>query len=332
MPVKGMDISNHQAGMDVERVVRDNDFGFVFILTNDGTFVNRYFHAQADAAERAGAIVRPYTYLRPNWSQTIDVHLGVVGGRYRDSIVDVEDGSGGWHETWSAHNKLWDWGQDTNLLYWPNFHWSAMGKPDLSPLAEKVRGHWKSWYPDREWDWFDRAYGKVPAHPWNDNRGGIPVSVLQFTGTGRVHGYGSHVDLNLFPGSLEELADLLGDDVSATDVWKHKVPLFPNAEDPDQRTETDAAEALGRSVQAGWAGADYGQLANTKLDMLLGRDPVDEVELAKELIAQGLGTQLGRMPDDQFAALVKATVDEHDRRAKARAGVKVPPAGEAQPL
>lgn len=218
MTVRGMDISNHQALMDVERVVRENDFGYVFILTNDGTFVNQYFHAQADAAERGGAIVRPYTYLRPNWAQTIDVHLGVVGDRYGDSIVDVEDGSGGWYETWSAHNRLWDRGQTTNLLYWPNFHWTSMGSPDLSPLAGRVRGHWKSWYPDRNWEPYDTAWAKVPGYVWNDTRGGIPVSIVQFTGTGRVSGYGSNVDLNYYPGSRAELEALLGgDDMAANE-------------------------------------------------------------------------------------------------------------------
>lgn len=243
MPVRGMDISNHQAGMNVERVVRENGFGYVFILTNDGTFVNRYFHAQADAAERAGAIVRPYVYLRPNWAQTIDIHLGIVNGRYGDTIVDVEDGSGGWHETWSAHNRLWDKGQDTNLLYWPNFHWSEMGRPDLSPLAKKVRGHWKSWYPDRNWDTFDTAWSKVPSYVWNDARGGIPVKIVQFTGTGRVSGYDAHVDLNYFAGSRAELEALLGgDDMAANEdirgyFWDGK-PEMPRIQIGDALANT----------------------------------------------------------------------------------------------
>src|ERR1041384_6931144 len=97
MGVRLIDISNHQgdAGMDVERVVRENDIDCVLILTNDGTVVNKYFHAQADAAERGGAVAVPYVYLRPNWAQTVNIHMGIVGQRYRQSVVDIEDGSGG---------------------------------------------------------------------------------------------------------------------------------------------------------------------------------------------------------------------------------------------
>ncbi|GLZ36206.1 hypothetical protein Lesp02_83930 [Lentzea sp. NBRC 105346] len=328
MPVKGMDISNHQAdaGMDVERVVAENDFGFVFILTNDGTVVNRAFHAQADAAERAGATVRPYTYLRPNWAQTIDIHTSIVGDRYRESIVDVEEGSGGWNEVWAAHNRLWDNDRDTPLLYWPNFHWQAMGSPDLSPLAERVRGHWKSWYPDREWDWFDDAYDKVPAYPWNDARGGMPVRILQFTGTGRVAGYGSHVDLNLFPGSREELDDLLGGvlDMQLSDRMKNWWNQDVSLEDVFRYVDLRAAQAAEQSAANG-----------VKLDALLGREAggdVDEAELARQLLAQGLGSQLGGISDEQFDQLVTAVNDEADRRARRRAAVVVPPVNPDQPL
>lgn len=72
--------------------------------------------------------------------------------------------------------------------------------------------------------------------------------------------------------------------------------------------------------------AEAAEAANTKLDALLGRDPaeVDELELAKQLIALGLGNQLGRMPSDQFAALVDAVNDENDRRERERANAEVP--------
>lgn len=212
MGLRIIDISNHQSGMDVESVVRQNDVAAVFILTNDGTFVNGYFHAQADAAERAGAIVLPYVYLRPNWAQTIDIHLNVVGSRYNGSIVDIEDGSGGWNECWNAHNRLWNAGRDTPLLYWPRYHWQSMGSPDLSPLASRVRGHWKSWYPDTVARGFDAGLTQVPGYVWDDNRGGILTRIVQFTGTGRLNGYGGNLDLNYFPGSRAELAALLGGD------------------------------------------------------------------------------------------------------------------------
>lgn len=210
MGVRVIDISNHQSGMDVEAVVRKNDVAAVFILTNDGTFTNSFFHAQADAAERGGAVVVPYVYLRPNWAQTIDIHMNVVGSRYKQSLVDVEDGSGGWNECWNAHQRLWTAGRETPLLYWPRYHWQTQGSPDLTPLKSKVKGHWKSWYPDTVARGFDSGLALVPGYVWDDNRGGIPTRIVQFTGTGRLNGYSGNLDLNFFPGSRDELTALLG--------------------------------------------------------------------------------------------------------------------------
>jgi len=323
--LRGIDISNHQSAMDVERVVRENDIEFVFILTNDGTFVNVHFHAQADAAERAGAIVLPYVYLRPNWAQTIDVHLSVVGDRYGASIVDVEEGSGGWAETYAAHQRLWAAGQRTPLVYFPNFYWQRVGSPDLSPLKSGVGGHWKSWYADSDPRSFDDALSRVPGYVWNDNRGGIPVSILQFTGTGRLSGYGSNVDLNFFPGTRTELAALLGggnedgDMPSLDDLKKMPIKLHPDEGDPDQRPEAPFEEVVSFGNKAAWRAADTAVANGIKLDALLGRDPVDEAELARQLLAQGLNSQLGRIPDDQFAALVRAIANENDRRDRLRA-------------
>lgn len=206
--VRSMDISNHQAGMDVGRVVRENGFQFVPILTNDGTFVNRYFERQYDAVSAAGAIPVPYVYLRPNWAQTIRIHMDMTpeGG---PSIVDVEEGSGGIHEVRSAHDMLWDNRRTTPLLYWPRFHWQSVGSPDLRPLAVGVRGHWKSWYADSNRRTFMDALGRVPGYVWDDNRGGIPVRMIQFSGTGIVSGYAGPVDLNYFPGTRDALEELV---------------------------------------------------------------------------------------------------------------------------
>lgn len=221
MGSRGMDLSKFQTGMDVEAVCRANGLDFVFIETNDGTVINDAFHAQADAAERAGAVVRPYFYLRPNVTETVATHLDVLRHsdpqatpRYRESIVDAETGSGGWDEVWSAHQQLWDAGQGTPLLYWPRFAWQAAGSPDLSPLAGHVTGHWKSWYPDAAQRGFDAGLAMVPDYVWQDNRGGIPVAVVQFTGTGTLDGYSGAVDLNYYPNSRPDLAALVGDDMA----------------------------------------------------------------------------------------------------------------------
>lgn len=214
MGVRGIDISEHQRLMDVERVVRANDVGFVFVRTNYGAHHDDlYFHQHADAAERAGAIVVPYVYiLASDIRGSIADFARIVGTRYRNAIVDWEHGSGGGAELREAHELLWELGYDTPVVYDPKWYWESVGSPDVSWMRGRVKGHWKSWYPDNQPRTFADALARVPTYVWDDNRGGIPTVIVQFTGTGRLDGYGDNLDLNYFPGSRAELAALLGGD------------------------------------------------------------------------------------------------------------------------
>jgi hypothetical protein len=204
MGVRGMDISNHQAGMDVEQVVRDNDITFVFVLSNDGVFKNPYYRAQVAAARRGGAVAVPYVYLRTNVDETYATFCqqepdpGPV-------IVDVEDGSGGRAECDRMHSLLHKDGYTTPLLYWPDWYRRKVGSPSLAGLPPL----WSSWYPDYVNRSFDQGLAMLPAWVWN-GYGGLPTRIVQFTSSGRLSGYAGNLDLNYFPGSTRELLDLLG--------------------------------------------------------------------------------------------------------------------------
>lgn len=214
MGVRGMDISNHQAGMDVERVVRENNIGFVFVLSNDGTFKNPHYRSQMDGARRGGAIAIPYVYLRTNVDQTYETFRqqeptpGPV-------IVDVEDGSGGRAECDRMHDRLHGDGYPTPLLYWPDWYRKKVGTASLSGLPPL----WTSWYPDYVNRGFDDGLAQVPSWVWN-GYGGLATLIVQFTSSGRLSGYAGNLDLNYFPGSGDELVALLGGDtMSSADAW-----------------------------------------------------------------------------------------------------------------
>jgi len=212
MGVRGIDISEHQSVMDVERVVRENGIDFVFVRTNYGAnHDDLWFHSHCDAAERAGALVVPYVYvLASDIPGSIDDCVRIINGRYSSVIVDWEHGSGGGGELRQAHELLWKRGFNTPVVYDPRWYWESVGSPDLSWMRGKVRGHWKSWYADRDARSYDDAFSRVPSYVWDDARGGIPTLIVQFTGTGRLSGYGANLDLNYFPGTRAELAELLG--------------------------------------------------------------------------------------------------------------------------
>lgn len=213
MGVRGFDIARYQCGMNTEDVARRNSIGFAFIQTNDGTHVNPCYHQQVAAAEAAGAEVVPYFYLRPNVAETVRIHLAMSEGQPH-SVVDVEEGSGGRAEILHAHNLLWAAGRRTPLIYLPQFYWEKIGRPDLSDLRRGVAGLWKSWYPDNSARGFDAGLGLVPPYVWQRPISGLPVLMVQFTGTGRLDGYGSSLDLNYYPGTRQELANLLGGEMN----------------------------------------------------------------------------------------------------------------------
>lgn len=252
MGVRGVDISNHQAGMDVERVVRENNIGFVFVLSNDGTFKNPYYQDQMAAARRGGAIAVPYVYLRTNVDQTFETF------RQQEptpgpAIVDVEDGSGGRAECDRMHGLLHDNGYSTPLLYWPDWYRKKVGSPSLAGLPPL----WTSWYPDYVNRGFDQGLAMVPAWLW-DGYGGLPAQVVQFTSSGRLSGYGGNLDLNYFPGSREELAALLGgDDMLSNET----VPVTHAPEEsgapvgPDgvRKYDDRASDVLGAAAGHAWS-------------------------------------------------------------------------------
>lgn len=221
MGVKGIDISEHQSTMDVERVARDNNIEFGFVRTNYGAnHDDLWFHSHADALERAGAIVVPYVYiLASDVRGSIDDAVRIIDGRYDVCIVDWEHGSGGGAELRQAHELLWERGFSTPVVYDPKWYWESVGSPDVSWMKDKVKGHWKSWYADDNPKSYNAALAQVPPYVWQDNRGGIPTVIVQFTGTGRLASYGANVDLNYFPGSRQELEALLGTSEGDSMSW-----------------------------------------------------------------------------------------------------------------
>lgn len=236
MGIRGIDISNHQATMDVEHVVRENNIDFVIVQANDGTFRNVYFQSQIEAARRGGAIVAAYMYQRPNWQQTVDNFKSIVS-KDIPAIVDVEDGSGNVDITYSIHRDLWANGYKTPTLYLPKWYWDKIGQPSLTGLPSI----WKSWYPNTTPDSYENHLAKVPSSVWTGH-GGLPVNILQFSGTGRLEGYSGNVDLNYFPGTKEELANLFGQEVDgdmasaeeiAKAVWEYQLSSVVG--EPDEK-------------------------------------------------------------------------------------------------
>lgn len=299
MPERGIDISEWQVGMDVERVVRENGLSFVMVRTNYGSnHDDLQFHRHCDGAERGGAIVTPYVYpLASDTRGSIDDAVRIIGGRYDRCIVDWEEGSGGGDHLRAAHERVWEHGLSTPVVYDPTWYWERQGSPNLDWMGQsgRIGGRWKSWYPDYDPGSFDAILRKLASYVWNDSRGGISTRIVQFTSSGRLNGWGGNLDLNYFPGSRSELEALLtGDDAMSPEleqmireIHSWTGPVTIEIGPPQQQGEHGTAvapkyaialnEATANLAAVTFWGSNYGfgPSIMSQLAELRGQDPGD---------------------------------------------------------
>lgn len=226
MGEKGIDISEWQAGMDVERVCRENGFTYVMVRTNYGSnHDDLQFHRHCDGAERAGAIVTPYVYpLATDTRGSVDDAVRIIGGRYDRAIVDWEHGSGGGDHLRAAHERVWEHGLKTPVVYDPEWYWRQQGSPNVDWMGKsgRIGGRWKSWYLNNDPGDFDSILSRIPTSPWSDSRGGIPTLILQFSSVVRAKGWeGKNLDGNYFRGTHDQLVALLtGGEAEPEMTWE----------------------------------------------------------------------------------------------------------------
>ena len=314
MGERGLDISEWQAGMDVERVVRENGISFVMIRTNYGSnHDDSTFHSHSDGAERAGAIVTPYVYpLASDTAGSVDDAVRIIGGRYSRCIVDWEVGSGGADHFRAAHERVWEHGLSTPVTYDPEWYWRQVGSPNVDWLGQsgRVGGRWKSWYPDNVPGSFEEQLKKLSTSVWSDGRGGITTKIVQFTSSGRLSGWGGNLDLNYFPGSHGELEALLtgGEDMGieqteayARELWQ---VLVKGDYEPRNRAKfnLDLGFVLGEVSDKLGKQAEMFEALSTKIDGL--------AERVAKLETSGVPVKA----EVDIAAVAKAVNDDADRR------------------
>jgi len=317
MGERGIDISEWQAGMDVERVVRENNISFVMVRTNYGSnHDDALFHAHCDGAERGGAIVTPYSYpLATDTRGSIDDAVRIIGGRYNRCIVDWEVGSGGGDQLRIAHERLWEHGLSTPITYDPAWYWQQAGSPNVDWMGQsgRIGGRWKSWYPDNTPGSFDAILAKIPGYVWNDSRGGIATRIVQFTSSGRLSGWNANLDLNYFPGSRAELTALLGakeDDVPLTveekkEIAQLTVDLLLWGTPLNRQSDPDEGPIDVGPARLGW----ILQHLDARLNYIKAGVKLTQDDESKILAAVAAQQDKVDMSDEQVAHLIESLTD-----------------------
>lgn len=233
--IYGVDISNYQAGLDDFGALPRDALDFAFILCSDGRWRQPHFGRQLVGCRNAGLLTAAYHYQRANVS--VQEQLDAIAAQAPldcPVIIDVEEGSGvgatGVRILRELVQSLRNRGYKVPLVYVPRWYWSAPAnhptKPGLSSTdLSGLPPLWISWYPDYRTRSKEDGAKQLPTSVWN-GYGGLSVAVAQFTSSGRVSGYGGAIDQNLYRGTRDDLAALLGGTTTGEDDFLMGLPQW----------------------------------------------------------------------------------------------------------
>lgn len=208
MPLKGIDISSWQAGIDP--AATDSDF--VIVKATGGTgYINPYYRRQADAALAAGKLLGVYHFAHeegwcPGDAASEAAHFLNAIAPYRGRAIPVLD----WEDRAQSLPVSWakEWldivARETGARPWFYAYASYLNSRDHSLL----HGYplWMASYLDR----YDGCgYVTNPAQTW-PIAGWNYLTCYQYTSTGRVKGWSGNLDLNIFYGDAEDWAAMCG--------------------------------------------------------------------------------------------------------------------------
>lgn len=270
-PLLGVDISNYQAGMNMTAV--DPDFVIVKVTQDAGAYAttNPNHVEQLGAALSLGRPTGVYHYVGGGDNGNADDALAEAN-RFLDAVRATGHQDDVFYAIdWeSIENSAW--GNPAYLSIIVGKVQSATGKPVLlyasaSSYPWKVAQDygcvpWVAQYADEEptgWD----------ASPWTDGSWNPEGRMHQYTGTGRVPGYGGDLDLDVWHASEAALRALApsGGPVAARSA-------APSASAPSARpTAPDGQELL--DVDGQWGSrtvARFQQVMGTPIDGVLDDD------------------------------------------------------------
>lgn len=222
MTIFGVDLSHHQAGIDLGRV-RAEGFEFVFARVGQaagnrlngeryGTVRDREWPRHRDEARRHGLLLAAYWYVGDRLPPDENAQLCAewLGDATVPVLLDHEDGSGSVAHLRATYEAFRRRALRVPLVYLPRWYWSRVAESpltDLPPLWSSRyvvgRGTATALYPGDDW-----------TH-WT-GYGGNRIEVAQFTNQATVAG--RLVDANAYRGTRQQLAALLGSEGSDDDV------------------------------------------------------------------------------------------------------------------
>lgn len=233
MTCYGVDISHHNGQVDW-RAVRADGIAFAVLKATEGLSYDwtDWYAAALDGARNAGMpVIGSYLFMHDADGAAQASYFDARLTAYHATVghareLDVETAPGPDYPTAAesdaaARRIKAEIGGPVGLYtgYW---YWSGiLGNP---PMPASVDHLWESRYVYNGVlrPWRDCA-DEVPAEWWTSRRcGGRSPSILQINSNAVVKGISGGVDLDVFPGTLDELRALMlgtgGDDMAQADI------------------------------------------------------------------------------------------------------------------
>lgn len=258
-PLLGVDISNHQGALTSRGAIDAVNPDFVLVMVSQGDwFTSPTWHAQVRAAYDGGRPVGVYHYVDGSGVEAEAQHFvslvrNAPDGDWNGYVMWCLDWEAGENDAWGDEGYLAALVSRIKTLTGRRimlyasasvFPWGVAGQHGC--------GTWVAQYADSEATGWDYA-------PWSD--GSWSADMHQYTGTGRVPGYGGDLDLDLFRGS-------------EADFKAYYTGAAPSAPAPRPRaTAPDGQELL--VVDGEWGSrtvARFQQVMGTPIDGVLDDD------------------------------------------------------------
>lgn len=244
MTLWGVDISQWQAGIDLQRV-KNEGFDFVIARVGQGaggpyaTSKDIEWVRHRDEARRVGLILCAYWYLGDNISP--DENAGLCQAWMEDItipvILDCEHGSGNINHYRATVSAFAGRGMYTPLSYIPHWYWNNLGSPSLSGLPPL----WSSKYVNGRGYAFNLYPGDTSNY-W-DGYGGNAVELLQYTNAALVAGY--ELDANAFRGTRQEFINVISRPIALPTGVDMSSPL----QDWESRREYERIMSMSEGVE-----------------------------------------------------------------------------------
>ena len=226
MSLKGIDISNHQADINLSVV----DYDFVILKATEGIgYVDKACDRLYQQAKSLGKKLGVYHFARPvnDAVREADYFVDNIKGYVGEALLVLDWEAENQHDVGWAKRWLDRVQERTGVKPMIYMSESVVNAYDWSVVANADYGLWVAKYRDNQTDYnYDMSKaGQAPSVKWWKG-----YAMWQWTSSGRLNGYGSNLDCNVFYGDANAWDKYAGKASSTSENVPAPQPTQPSSQ------------------------------------------------------------------------------------------------------